>query len=136
MHTHPRYWGSDSLKWQPSRWITADTSTSTYTPNNLSLDNNPLESESFIQLPKTASPFIAWSAGARNCPGRKFSQVEFVATMAGLFRAWKVKPVLEPGETDATARTRLGKYVENDSGFVLLLQLMHPEKAVLRWEKR
>ncbi len=56
--------------------------------------------------------------------------------MAGLFRAWKVKPVLEPGETDVMARTRLEKYVENDSGFVLLLQLMHPEKAVLRWEKR
>ena len=136
MHTHPRYWGSDSLTWQPSRWITSTSSPLTNMSATSNPDKNPLESESFIPPPKHASPFIAWSAGARSCPGRKFSQVEFVAVMAGLFGAWKVKPVPEPGEDDAMARSRIQRLVERESGMVLLLQMLHPEKAVLAWERR
>ncbi|KAI1485519.1 hypothetical protein F5X96DRAFT_659588 [Biscogniauxia mediterranea] len=41
--------------------------------------------------------FIVWSEGARDCPGRKFSQVEFVATIASLFRDWRVNPVTFEG---------------------------------------
>ncbi len=132
MHTHPRYWGLDSLTWQPSRWIRSDSSTSTYPSDK----KNVLALESFPPLPKDASPFIGWSAGVRGCPGRKFSQVEFVAVMAALFRQWKVKPVLEAGEDDAMARSRIQRLVEKDSGMVLLLQLLHPERAVLTWERR
>jgi cytochrome P450 len=136
IHTHPRHWGSDTLTWQPSRWITSTSSASTQTSADSKPDKNPPHSESIIEFPKYASPFIAWSAGSRSCPGRKFSQVEFVAVMAGLFREWKVKPVLEAGEDDAMARGRIQKLVEEDSGMVLLLQMLHPEKAVLTWERR
>jgi cytochrome P450 len=97
---------------------------------------HPLESESFNSPRKHASPFIAWSAGARSCPGQKFSQVEVVAVMASLFRDWRVKPVPEVGEDDAMARSRIERLVKKETGMVLLLQLLHPEKAVLTWERR
>jgi cytochrome P450 len=136
LHTHPRYWGANSLTWQPSRWITSGSSPSTYMSASPTRHKHPLESESFNTPRKYASPFIAWSAGARSCPGQKFSQVEFVAVMAGLFREWKVKPVREMGEDDTMARSRIQRLVEKESGMVLLLQLLHPEKAVLTWERR
>lgn len=59
-----------------------------------------------------------------------------MAVMAALFRDWKVKPVLELGEDDAMARSRIQRLVEKETGMVLLLQLLHPEKAVLTWERR
>ena len=80
--------------------------------------------------------FIAWSEGIRNCPGKRFSQVEFVAAMAGLFRDWRVDPVTEGFETPEMARRRVMDLVENDTGQVLLLQLLHPERAALTWRRR
>jgi hypothetical protein len=94
------------------------------------------DDEEIVSHPKAASPFIALSAGSRACPGRKFSHVEWVAAMIGLFREWRAKPVLQKGEDDTMARKRIGTLVEEDSGFMLLLQLMHPERAVLTWQKR
>jgi hypothetical protein len=70
------------------------------------------------------------------CPGKKFSQVEFVAIMAGLFRDWRVEPVLEKGEDLAAASKRVMRLVEEDTGQVLLLQMLHPERAPLVWKKR
>jgi len=80
--------------------------------------------------------FIAWSEGIRNCPGKKFSQVEFVAAMATLFHEWRVDPVPEASESMEMARKRVTATVENETGQVLLLQLLHPEKAVLTWTRR
>lgn len=77
--------------------------------------------------------FIAWSEGIRNCPGKKFSQVEFAASIAVLFRHCRVSPVPEMGEDLAMARDRVRKTVAEDTGQVLLLQLLHPERIVLRW---
>lgn len=116
--------------------MSSSSSSSTHQSTGLPSKNNPLASETLIQHPKNANPFIAWSAGARNCPGQKFSQVEFVAAIASLFRNWKIKPVLEKGEDDAAARLRIERLVEKESGMVLLLQMLHPEKAVLTWERR
>jgi len=80
--------------------------------------------------------FIAWSENIRNCPGKKFSQVEFVAAMATLFHEWRVDPVPEASESMEMARKRVTATVENETGQVLLLQLLHPEKAVLTWTRR
>lgn len=87
-------------------------------------------------MPKTNNSFVGWSGGARGCPGRKFSQVEFVGVLVGLFRNFRVKPVPEAGENDAMARTRLAEQIRNDTGMRLLLQMLHPKKAVLQWTKR
>ncbi|KAI9718838.1 MAG: hypothetical protein M1828_006527 [Chrysothrix sp. TS-e1954] len=126
VHTHPRYWGEDCLTWRPSRWI--ETHASNVAASKSSLDNE------VIITPHKGS-FVAWSEGIRNCPGKKFSQVEFVATMAGLFRDWHVEPVPEGSETMDMARDRAMDMMENDVGQVLLLQLLHPERLALGWKK-
>jgi cytochrome P450 len=132
LHTHPRYWGANSLEFEPSRWIISDP--------NPSADETTIKAallaEKFKELPKHKSPFVGWSGGASNCPGRKFSQVEFVGVLVGLFRDFRVKPVPRAGEDDAMARTRLLEQIRNDSGMKLLLQMLHPENAVLQWTKR
>lgn len=120
VHTHPRYWGTDSLEWRPSRWITRS--------------DEGLENEN-IMVP-TRGTFIAWSEGIRNCPGKRFSQVEFVAAMVKLFREWVVEPIQEPSESIENARQRVMETVENKTGQVLLLQMLHPEKAGLVWRRR
>ncbi|KAK6082597.1 cytochrome P450 [Seiridium cupressi] len=79
MHTDPKYWGSDSLEWRPSRWIRPS-------PN---VGNMPGEEE--IDM-NQRGVFLGWSEGTRDCPGKKFSQVEFVALMVGLFRQWRGRP--------------------------------------------
>jgi len=120
IHTHPRYWGPDSLEWRPSRWIESKIGS---------------QEEETITTPAKGS-FIAWSEGIRNCPGKKFSQVEFVAAIATLFHGWRVDPVPESSESIVMARKRVMATVENETGQVLLLQLLHPEKAALTWSRR
>lgn len=120
VHTEPEIWGSDSLVWRPSRWIK--------TPGTPGAEE--------ITTPKEGS-FLGWSEGVRNCPARKFSQVEFVATIATLLRDWHVDPVpIGPSESEKEARERVVDLIENDSGAVLLLQMLHPERASLRWSKK
>lgn len=121
--TDPKYWGSNSLTWRPSRWIR----------------NSPSNSES-INSEELISPlrgtFLSWSDGARDCPGKKFSQVEAVATIASLFKDWQVDPVSNSGETVDDARSRVLQFIKEDTGMVLLVQLLHPERFPLIWTKR
>ncbi|KAF2651590.1 cytochrome P450 [Lophiostoma macrostomum CBS 122681] len=123
VHTHPKYWGGDSLEWRPSRWITRDEHPA-----------SPLDGEKVV-TPRKGS-FLAWTEGLRVCPGKKFSQVEFVAAIAAVFRDWYVEPVRLGGESMEDARRRVAKLVEEDTGQVLLLQMLHPEKAPLVWKRR
>ncbi|KAL8879050.1 MAG: hypothetical protein Q9198_003264 [Flavoplaca austrocitrina] len=134
LHTHPRYWGDDSLKFEPSRWIVLSSSD----PGN---GNNLTSSQSYPaellkEPPNRNSPFVGWSGGARSCPGRKFAQVEFVGVLVGLFREYRVAPMPLNGEDDDSARARLLEQIEKDTGMKLLLQMLHPEKAVLAWRRR
>lgn len=133
LQTDPRWWGSDSLTWRPSRFIkkTAGSDSKSFGSCEEEAD---LDVEQFVQ-PRRGT-FIGWSEGARDCPGRKFSQVEFVATMASIFRDWRVDPVIFDGETIEGARKRVLNLIETDSAMVLLIQMLHPEKAPLVWSKR
>ncbi|KAL8762223.1 MAG: hypothetical protein Q9184_001740 [Pyrenodesmia sp. 2 TL-2023] len=126
LHTHPRYWGDDSLEFEPSRWITAS-------PHASTTDSSPASHpvEHFKEPPTRNSPFVGWSGGARSCPGRKFAQVEFVGVLVGLFRDFEVRPVPLKGEDTGMARARLLEQIRTDTGMRLLLQMLHPEKAVL-----
>lgn len=125
IQTDPKFWGTDSLNWRPSRWIKESAPWE-------GQDGGAVE-EFHIPVPRGA--FLGWSEGTRDCVGRKFSQVEFVATMAVLFRRWRVDPVLFPGETPEAARKRVLHLIETDSYAVLLLQMLHPERAPLVWRK-
>ncbi|MCJ1395719.1 hypothetical protein MMC18_008605 [Xylographa bjoerkii] len=118
IHTHPRHWGSDCLEWRPSRRIDSTQ------PTTASAVKGTIDNE-VITTPHKGS-FIAWSEGIRNCPGKNFSQVEFVATLACLFRDWRVDPVPESFEDMGMTRKRVMRMVEEDTGQVLLLQLLYP----------
>ncbi|TGO55905.1 hypothetical protein BOTNAR_0235g00170 [Botryotinia narcissicola] len=87
-----------------------------------------------IWTPSKAS-YMPWSEGPRGCPGKKIGQVEFVAAMAGLFHKHRVEVVKEIGENQREAEKRV-KTLVDDSAMVLLLQMMNPEKAGLRWVKK
>lgn len=122
IHTHPQYWGSDAMEWRPQRWIISSREGRT-----------SLTGETVLSPPSGA--YAPWSAGARVCPGKKFGQVEFVAIMAVLFHHHRVEPVPNTGESMESARARAMSAVK-DSGMILLLQMIHPEKVGLRWVRQ
>ncbi|KAI1446563.1 cytochrome P450 [Annulohypoxylon stygium] len=127
VQTEPRFWGPDSLAWKPSRWIRPAAG------SDGDIVSKPGEED--FDMPVRGA-FIGWSDGVRDCPGRKFSQVEFVATMASLFLDWRVDPVVAKDETLERARQRVEDLIRTDSGSVLLLQMLHPERAPLTWKRR
>ncbi|KAI1615617.1 cytochrome P450 [Exophiala viscosa] len=115
IHADPRWWGPASLEWKPERWITKDSDTG-------------LES---INCPAIGATFLGWSAGPRICPGKKFSQVEFVATIATLLHKFRLKPLVmqERGMMDeGDAREALRKTVAA-SQFMLTTKMIAPENA-------
>ena len=123
VHTHPRYWGADSLVWRPQRWILPASR------------DNPTDIASETLFTPQKGTYFPWSEGIRNCPGKKFAQVEFVATLAALFRAHVTEPVPRLGEGMKKARQRVIGIVK-DSSVELLLQMRDLEKAVVRWRRR
>jgi cytochrome P450 len=129
IHTLPRYWGSDSMEWKPSRWILGCSSTPL---SRSQAHSNDTSEQLFVPV---RGSYIAWSDGVRPCPGKKFSQVEFVATMVALFRRHRVEVVPNKGETLFDARERV-KRVVNDNVIVLLLQMKEPKTVGLKWLPR
>lgn len=121
LHTNPRYWGQDSLVFRPSRWIESPKSE---------------ESTSIFQTEVLRKPapgtYLPWSEGARVCPGKKFSQVEFVAVMVSLFRANTVHAVPRDGESIHDAQRRILDVVE-DSDMYISLKMRRPGSVFLRW---
>lgn len=116
IHSDPRFWGPTNLEWKPERWVVKDPETG-------------VES---IRTP-TGATFLGWSYGPRVCPGRKFSQVEFVAVLATLLHKFRLKPwaIPERGlESEDDARKALMDAV-NASKFSLTTKMASPEKAGL-----
>ncbi len=126
LHVHPRYWGEDALQWRPSRWIIPSASSASE-PHT-----DAFELESFYVPPEGS--YYPFSEGARSCPGKKSAQVEFVAVMAALFHEHQVQPVLQAEESMAQGLRRIMDVV-NDRVMMLLMQILHPEKAVVEWRK-
>ncbi len=125
MYTHPRYWGPDPLEWRPSRWITSDRSNST----------SKSTGDEELMTPQRGTHF-PWSEGELSCPGKRFSQVEVVAALAVIFLDWRVDPVPKSNESMDEARSRILHQIATDSAQVLLLQMLHPERAPLVWKRK
>ncbi|KAK4142934.1 cytochrome P450-like protein [Dichotomopilus funicola] len=163
VHKHARYWGSDAMEWQPERWIATRGAVNEagglgegglHAGNNggyhrrarphvvedekdESADISQEGEEEVLLPPPSRGNYLGWSEGARDCPGKRFSHVEWAAFLAAMFRDWKVEPQQLPGETFAESRTRVLDFVEKDTDYGgLLLQLMHPEKVPLVWSRR
>ncbi|KAJ5108016.1 cytochrome P450 [Penicillium angulare] len=118
IHVHPKYW-EDPMKWNPYRWI--------QTPSNL-------EKPSTLQDERLITParctYFPWSEGAQNCPGNKFSQVEFVAVMAHLLRDHRIHAVPNPGETTGQLQSRI-LAVTRDVDLQLLIRMRDADRVQL-----
>ncbi|KAF4963377.1 hypothetical protein F66182_18128 [Fusarium sp. NRRL 66182] len=111
MHCDTSIWGADAAEFNPKRWFDG---------------NNQL-----IKPPKDT--FLPWSSGPRVCPGMKMSQVEFVATMATLFRHARCEVLpLTIEEKPEEGRKRLVDMME-DSISKLTLQVKDGTEVKLRW---
>lgn len=115
LHLNPQYWGIASAQWQPDRWI----------------QGSNTGSESFMEPVKGS--FIPWSEGPRVCPGRKFSQVEFVATIATLFQHHKVKAATLEEESSEAARSRIVRMINDSMVQGITLQMKDPQAVALVW---
>jgi cytochrome P450 len=115
--SHPRHWGSDSLTFNPKRFV-----------SGTSIDTEVLP-------PDTTDVFFPWAFGKNVCPGKRFSQVELVAVMSTLFKNHYVEPVPEKEESMDIARERVG-ILAKDIKQTLLHEMGEPEKVAVRWFKR
>lgn len=130
LHTDPQTWGTDALKWRPSRWLRASSSALGSDDDHTSV----MAKETFVE-PK-AGTFIPWADGPRECVGRKFSQVEFVAVLASLFRQHRVRPVLKNGENEENGKRALVHMVDESAISAITLQMLEPRSRSLRWERQ
>lgn len=69
------------------------------------------------------------------CPGKKFSQVEFVAVVATMLHKYRIKPTVVKGETEEQAKMRL-LGVTKDVEFVLTPKIRRPLDAGMVFEER
>ena len=122
LHTNPKIWGENALEWNPERFIQPSKN-----------DNHGIESEQLRHFPE--GHYMPWSTGERVCPGKRFSQVELVATLAVLFRSHRVDPIPEGSESLQQARRR-AQDVSLDIQMTLLNEMYRPERVGLSWTKR
>ena len=130
MQTDPRWWGADSLQWRPSRWIV---------PGQKRPDTEDVTAQSDLGVAldgetvfRTADgTYLPWSDGARGCPGRRFSEVVFVAILASLLRNPRVEGVpAEDGEDNAAMKAHLLRAME-DSTTAISIQMR--SEAAVQW---
>jgi cytochrome P450 len=114
LQTDKSKWGANALKWRPNRWIRSNG-----------------EDETF--MPPVENALLSWGAGPRVCPGRKFSQVEFVGVVACLVHQHRAVVVPAKGENEKMARERI-MGVLSDSDHTLAMGMNHPERLKVRWE--
>ena len=79
--------------------------------------------------------YVPWADGPRICPGKKFSQVEFVAVIANLIKGHTIEVVQNDGETQEQARERVTA-VTRDCSVAITLQMKHAESVRLKFVKR
>ncbi|KAI1629025.1 putative cytochrome P450 [Exophiala viscosa] len=118
LHLSPR-WGPDSLEFKPQRFVA------------VAEDG----SETLTVPQGDSAMYAAWSFSPIICPGKKFSQVEFVAVVAYILSRYRIEPHQEAGETTEGARARL-MGVLDDKYFNISTHLKRPEAAKVRFVKR
>lgn len=114
-HTYSRYW-LDPLAWKPSRWIERDAA-----------------GQETILSPDRIT-YFPWSDGAQNCPGQKFSLVEFVAVMATLLIEHRIRPVREAGESVEKMQERVRR-VANDCEAIMILRVKDADQVKVSLER-
>ncbi|KIX06449.1 uncharacterized protein Z518_04425 [Rhinocladiella mackenziei CBS 650.93] len=116
-HLSPR-WGADAHSFNPKRFITTNSSPG---EEKVAVPEGPL--------------YLPWIFGPRVCPGKKFSQVEFVGVVAQIFSKYRVEVLRAPGETAEAAKVRL-MGVLDQKYFNISAHLKRPEDAGVVFVKR
>jgi cytochrome P450 len=115
-HLSPR-WGPDANIFNPKRFISISATG----------DEN-------LVVPE-GTPYMPWLFGPRVCPGKKFSQVEFIAVVAHIISEYRVEMQRHDGESEAVAKSRLMGALD-DKYFNVSTHLKRPERAGIRFVKR
>lgn len=88
IHHHPRYWQPDPNVWKPGRWIENPS------PKAVTSDNIALTLDYEVLWTPYPGFFLPWAEGERQCPGKKFAQVELVGAVSALLAGgWRIEPV-------------------------------------------
>ncbi|KAL8940112.1 MAG: hypothetical protein Q9216_002993 [Gyalolechia sp. 2 TL-2023] len=134
IHTHPQYWGEDSLIWRPSRWIgLGDASNDSPPLGGNAMVLARLKDEDVHQ--PAPGTFFPWSDGSRVCPGMRYSKVEFVAILSTLLRQHRVAPRRLKNESEEDARRRVLNKL-GDCRFAMTLYMADPKSVTLYWTAR
>ena len=137
IHVDGNIWGDDALEFNPRRWIHVNTASTSCALDKTAAETlqPPLIPSTSRHASNTECAFFAWSAGPRLCPGKKFSQVEWVAVIVTLLRRHRVRVAKEKGESEREARER-AKGVIQDLKLVLTPKMRSPDSVQLEWIKR
>ena len=91
VHVSPEVYGDNRLDFLPTRWQKDDSTIA----------------------PGPDGTHFPWSLGPRVCPGKKFSQVEFVSVIYEVFSQFKVEIAQVEGESVDQARAKVQDAVRN-----------------------
>lgn len=115
-HLSPK-WGDDVNEFKPQRFVGKSAS-----------------GEEVLSVPEDRM-YLPWIMGPRVCPGKKFSQVEFVGIVAQLLEDYRIEVDQKPGETPAQAQDRL-RGVLSEKYFNVSAYVKRPEAAGVRLVRR
>lgn len=103
VHRTPRYWpckasqishkDNDLDDFVPKRWLPD------YETNSKNKASPEASGEGLLFVPRKGA-FLPFSEGARACPGKRFAQVEMVASLAVVFKVWSVELDVEKWASD------------------------------------
>ncbi|OHF03814.1 cytochrome P450 [Colletotrichum orchidophilum] len=114
IQVHEPIWGPDADSWKPGRWI--------ITNNEI----KGLDGEQ-IKVPPDGA-FLPWSEGKRACPGKRFSQVGFVAALSTLLYKHRLEVIPNEGESMENARKRVMGVI--DDTYAVMTVHMHDPLSV------
>ena len=119
VHLNHKAWGPDASSFNPKRFISSDFTTG----------------EEILAGPPKDAGYLPWLTGPRRCPGKKFSQVEFVAVIGSLLSRYEIEPLARAGQSPALAREKLVD-VTNEFYFNISAHLRRPREARVRFVQR
>ena len=131
-HLSPR-WGADAHEFNPRRFVTRSSTG----------EETLLTPTSFADA-EHLPIFLPWLFGPRVCPGKKFSQVEFVAVIAQVLSTYRIDVGLDglkAGEfANEEARRMAARQnlheVMDEKYFNISVHVKRPEAATLSFRKR
>jgi cytochrome P450 len=112
-------WGEDADAFKPQRFVV----------------ESPATGQDELAKAPEGAMFVGWLFGTRVCPGKKFSQVEFVAVIAFLLSRFRLEVIREEGEDEAMAKRRV-LLVLNEKIFNVSAHLKRPDDAGIRFVPR